>query len=407
MSMVAADRLRDAQQLDLFGSILGVYLRGGEPVDNDKLYETLVDSGKVDREEMDRREPIGRSGAQRSVAKRRVRWYQQTLKQLGLVERVPERRGAWRATAKAKAELTPAPPRVVMLGFSTELGVGLWASCSDVFGQLGEPITCCITSPPYALARPRAYGGPTQQQYVDFICASLEGVVKHLVRGGMLALNISNDIFEPGSPARSLINERLTLALADRFNLSLHDRLVWANPSKAPGPIQWASKQRMQLNVGWEPVLVFCNDPHAAVADNRRVLQEHTERHLRLMRGGGENREGVFGDGAYRLKRGAFGQETAGRIPKNVLTFGHQCGELMQLRKLADESGLPRHGATMPLRLAKFLVEWLSKPGDLVVDPFAGWYTSCKAAEALGRRWIGTELMLEHVLGARPRFAGA
>jgi site-specific DNA-methyltransferase (cytosine-N4-specific) len=406
MSIGVSEGVREAQQLDLFGSILGVYLKGGEPVDNDKLYDAIVETGQVDRDEMERREPIGRAGTQRSVAKRKVRWYQQTLKKLGLVERVPERRGWWRATAKAKAELTPAPPRVVMLGFSTELGVGLWASCGDVFGQIDEPITLCLTSPPYALARPRAYGNPDQKSYVDFICSSLEGVVKHLVRGGMLALNISNDIFEPGSPARSMINERLTLAMADRLGLSLMERLVWNAPSKAPGPIQWASKKRMQLNVGWEPVLIFCNDPHAAVADNRRVLQEHTERHLKLMRGGGENREGVFGDGAYRLKKGSFGEETAGRIPKNVLTFGHQCGELMQLRKLADEAGLPRHGATMPLRLAKFLVEWLSRPGDLVADPFAGWFTSCKAAEALGRRWIGTELMLEHVLGARPRFAG-
>lgn len=394
----------DGAQLDLFGSVLGVYLRHGDRVDNEDLYSELVAAGKVEQAEMDRVEPIGSAGVERSVAKRKVRWYQQTLKHLGLVERVPEKRGAWRATAKAREKLTPAPARVVMLGFSTDLGVGLWASCRDVFDGLGEPITACVTSPPYALARPRAYGNPTHQEYVDFICDSLEGVVKHLVRGGSLAINISNDIFEPGSPARSMLQERLTLALADRLGLSLLERLIWVNPSKPPGPIQWASLKRMQLNVAYEPVLVFTNDPHASIADNRRVLQEHTAKHLRLIRGGGESREAVFGDGAYRIKHGSFGQETPGKIPKNVLTFGHQSAELMELRSLADAAGLPRHSATMPMRLATFLVEWLSRPGDLVADPFAGWFTSCRSAEKVGRRWIGTELMLEYVLGARPRF---
>jgi hypothetical protein len=395
------------EQLELFRSVLGVYVDAGEGVENEALYDRLVERGVVEQADMERREPIGAAGTERSVVKRRVRWYQQTLKHLGLVERVPDARGNWRATEKARAKLTPAPPRVTLLGFSTDLGVAIWGCCTDVFNRLDEPIVACISSPPYPLARPRAYGNPSVADYTDFVCRSLEGVVRHLVRGGTIALNLSNDVLEQGSPARALYKERLVLALHERLGLHKLDELIWANPSKPPGPVRWASMERMLLNVAYEPVLLICNDPRAALADNRRVLVEHTERHLRLMRNGGESRERVYGDGAYRLHEGSFGRETPGRIPRNVLTIGHRCGELTKLRAAAAAAGLPPHGATMPLRLAKFLVSYLSGPGDLCVDPFAGWFTLGKAAEELGRRWIGTEMMLEYVQGARLRFLGA
>ena len=73
-----------------------------------------------------------------------------------------------------------------------------------------------------------------------------------------MALSLSNDIFEQGSPARSLYLERLTIALEDRLGLRLMDRLIWKS-NKPPGPYQWASKERMQLNTAYEPVLWFSN----------------------------------------------------------------------------------------------------------------------------------------------------
>ena len=60
----------------------------------------------------------------------------------------------------------------------------------------------------------------------------------------------------------------------------------------------------------------------------------------------------------------------------------------------------------MPLALAKFLVEWLSRPGDLVVDPMAGTLTTAKAAEITGRRWLASELHLEYLLAGAYRFEG-
>lgn len=61
----------------------------------------------------------------------------------------------------------------------------------------------------------------------------------------------------------------------------------------------------------------------------------------------------------------------------------------------------------MPLKLAEFLVTFLSEPGDLVVDGFAGSFTTARAAENLGRRWIATDIMAEYVMGGAVRFEQA
>jgi DNA modification methylase len=393
-----------SQQLNLFGPIMQLY-RDGAPVSNDTLYEGLRKAKAIDAEDV--RAPVGKAGQIYSITKRRLRWYQQTLKALGLIERVPAARGVWRVTPKGKNELTPAPAQVRMIGFSTELGVGLWADATDVFGRIAEPIHLLLTSPPYPLAQARAYGGPKQAEYVDFVCRLLEPVVANLVPGGSICLNVSNDIFIPGSPARSLYREHLILALHSRLGLFKLDQIIWEDRSKAPGPIAWASKERFHLNTAWEPCYWLTNDPSRLRSDNRRVLQPHSERQQRLIARGGEQRSTNYGDGANRLAPGAFGRQTAGAIPKNVLQFGHRCHSQNAMRKAAVAAGLPIHGATMPLSLARFLVEFLTEKGDLVVDTCAGWFTTAAAAEESGRRWIATERMLEYVLGASSRFESA
>jgi site-specific DNA-methyltransferase (adenine-specific) len=50
------------------------------------------------------------------------------------------------------------------------------------------------------------------------------------------------------------------------------------------------------------------------------------------------------------------------------------------------------HPTQKPLELVRRLVAAASRPGDLVVDPFAGSGTTFVACEALGRRWLGCEI---------------
>lgn len=50
------------------------------------------------------------------------------------------------------------------------------------------------------------------------------------------------------------------------------------------------------------------------------------------------------------------------------------------------------HPTQKPLRVLLPLVEAFSRPGDIVLDPFAGSGSSLLAAKALGRNWLGVEM---------------
>ena len=58
-------------------------------------------------------------------------------------------------------------------------------------------------------------------------------------------------------------------------------------------------------------------------------------------------------------------------------------------RKYAKETD---HPAVMPMSLAKRCVKITSRPGDVVLDPYAGSGTTLIAARDLGRKWVGVEL---------------
>lgn len=391
-------------QMNLFEHVGEAYAAArSHTLDNDSLYRAVARLAELPESELDTKVPVGRSGQTHSLLKRKIRWHQQSMKSMGLIEHVPDKRGLWQLTEAGKSKLTRIRPTVAMLAYSTDLGMAVWGNCQHALKNLDVPITLCISSPPYPLKKARAYGNPTAQDYVDFITAAMEPVVRHMSPEGSLVLNVSNDIFENSSPARSLYLEKLVIALCERLGLSLMDRFVWHNPSKPPGPVRYASIERNQLNVAYEPVLWFALDPSRCKADNRRVLEPHSEKHLKLMQQGGEQRIQRHSDGAYTLRHGSYGNVTPGRIPRNVLTMGHSCPSLQRLNRKLDELGLPRHGAPMPLSLVLFFIRFLTEVHDLVVDPFGGSGTLAEGAEATGRSWLSIECMLEYVKGSAER----
>lgn len=392
-------------QLDLFSAVMHAYnAEHAGQLANTALYDTVANLAGVCAHDMARREPVGQSGQPHNLIKRKIRWWQQSLKHWGVLDRVDGERGVWALTHPTRKGLSQIKPGVSVVGFSTALGVAILGSCDSVFAHVDAPVVLSIMSSPYPLAKERAYGNVSEAHFVDWICRTLEPVVKCLVDGASVCLNVSQDIFMPGLPERSMYCERLLLALHDRLGLRLVDRLIWENTSRQPGPTQWACIKRVQLRHAYEPVYWMTNNPLALRTDNRRVLQAHTERHLKLMQSGGEKREGVYCDGAHRIRQGSFSNPTQGSIAKNILKFSHTCADQRAYKARARAMGLPAHGAPMPLSLASFLVEFMSQEGETVIDPFAGSFTTAVAAQRLGRRWIATDNVLQYVIGAATRF---
>ena len=63
------------------------------------------------------------------------------------------------------------------------------------------------------------------------------------------------------------------------------------------------------------------------------------------------------------------------------------------------------HPCQMPVALLERIILACSKPGDLVLDPFAGSGTTLLAAARQGRRWVGVELSKAYAGRARKRIA--
>lgn len=68
-------------------------------------------------------------------------------------------------------------------------------------------------------------------------------------------------------------------------------------------------------------------------------------------------------------------------------------------------TGNKLHPTQKPLSILKPLVETFTRPGDIVLDPFAGSGSSLRAAQLLGRNFIGIELEAQHCAVARARLS--
>jgi DNA modification methylase len=78
------------------------------------------------------------------------------------------------------------------------------------------------------------------------------------------------------------------------------------------------------------------------------------------------------------------------RLPKNVFSIANTNSNDFFLRT-CKERGITPHPARMPLELSNFFIEFLTDPGDIVLDPFAGSNTTGFCAEKLSRSWISIE----------------
>lgn len=69
----------------------------------------------------------------------------------------------------------------------------------------------------------------------------------------------------------------------------------------------------------------------------------------------------------------------------------------------ASEKKFGKHPTQKPLKIMKELVELLSNPGDVVLDPFMGTGSTCVASALTGRKYVGIELCEEYYLISKKR----
>lgn len=273
--------------------------------------------------------------------------------------------------------------------------------CADSLGFMrslpGDSVDLVVTSPPYALHFKKEYGNADQEDYTAWFMPFAAEIKRIIKPSGSFVLNLGG-AWQPGTPIRSLYHYRTLLALTDQMGFGLAQEFFWFNPAKMPAPAEWVNVRRIRVKDSVEYIFWLVKDAMAN-ADNRRVLQPYSEDMKRLIKRGVKQTIRPSG----HVINGTFASDKGGSIPSNLIQCGNNESNSSYIRK-SKEMGTKVHPARYPAELPRFFIEFLTQPGDCILDPFAGSNTTGYVAEALGRRWISIEIRDDYAAESRLRF---
>ena len=301
--------------------------------------------------------------------------------------------------------------------YSTKQGMAFCDDSIELLQKLpSESVDLIMTSPPFALTRPKQYGNESQEEYVSWFSeAFADDLLRVLKPSGSLVVDIGGS-YKKGLPVRSLYHFELAIAL-EKKGFHLAQEFYWFNPAKMPAPVQWVNIERIRVRDSVNPVWWFSKSVRPK-ADNRRVLKPYTKSMKRLLeRGynaGPRPSEHVVGDRWNVNNHGAipenlliaawpFTENTITPEVHNILAISNTSSN-DEFSRRCRENNVRKHPARFPLELPSFFINFLTDPGDVVFDPFGGTCATGKAAEDLGRKWFTCEIDPEYTKTSSLRF---
>jgi DNA modification methylase len=285
--------------------------------------------------------------------------------------------------------------------YTTELGAAFQGDSLRLLAELeDESVDLVMTSPPFALQRQKEYGNREQHEYVEWLTAFARIVRQKLRPTGSFVLDLGG-AYEKGVPARSLYNFRVPIRFCDELGFFLAEDFYWFNPSKLPSPIEWVNKRKLRAKDSVNTVWWFSKTEWPK-ADVTKVLAPYSDRMKKLIAD-----PAAF----YTPKKrpsghdigSAFGRDNGGAIPSNLLQIPNSESNGQYLSG-CTAVGAKQHPARFPAKLPEFFIRFLTDPGDLVVDIFAGSNTTGSVAEVERRHWLSFDLSLEYVAASAFRF---
>jgi len=285
------------------------------------------------------------------------------------------------------------------LVYRTELGEMHCADSLAFMRQLpDESVDLVVTSPPYALHFKKEYGNANQGQYVAWLLPFAAEIKRILKPEGSFVLNIGG-AWTPGKPVRSLYHFRLLLALCDEVGFHLAQEFFWYNPAKMPAPAEWVNVRRIRVKDSVEYIFWLSKTANPK-ANNNNVLQAYSRDMERLVAKGVKQTIRPSG----HVIKNSFSSGNVGSIPGNLIQCGNNESNSDYIRG-SKAKGTQIHPARFPADLPRFFIRFLTDPGDVVLDPFAGSNTTGAVAEVLERRWLGVELNETYARDSELRFA--
>lgn len=270
---------------------------------------------------------------------------------------------------------------------------------SEIGRRLRGKVQLIFTSPPYPLNRKKKYGNLKGADYVTWLSELAPRLSALLKPDGSLVMELGNS-WTPGSPTMSTLALESLLAFKEKGDLYLCQQFVCHNPARLPSPVQWVNRERIRVKDAYTH-LWWMSPTDRPSADNTRVLTKYSASMRRLLRTGHYN--SGRRPSQHNIGDTSFLKDNGGAIPSNVLTVSNTSSNDAYLRYCRQKSVDP-HPARMAPVLPEFFIRFLTKPRNLVFDPFSGSNCTGATAETLKRRWIGIEPLTDYIDSSIGRF---
>ncbi|MAX25672.1 MAG: site-specific DNA-methyltransferase [Phycisphaeraceae bacterium] len=314
--------------------------------------------------------------------------------------------------------------RLGRLDHETHLGkYYLGESGKVLHGEIGAnlegKVNLILTSPPFPLNKKKKYGNFRGDEYRQWLSQLAPLFSKLLAPDGSIVIELGN-AWEHGRPVQSLLHLHALIDFVENeeANLRLCQQFVCYNPARLPGPAQWVTIKRTRVTDSFTQVWWMAKSDWPK-ADNRRVLRPYSDSMNSLLARGQYNSgdrpsEHKISDTGFLANHGgsimpnvleleSSDLNEAIRLPQNTLRFANtQSND--DFHRRCKTAGIVPHPARMPAGLAAFFIEFLTEPGDLVLDPFGGSNTTGYVSEQMDRRWIAVEADRQYALQSRLRF---
>jgi DNA modification methylase len=272
--------------------------------------------------------------------------------------------------------------------------------------ELRNKVQLILTSPPFPLNKKKRYGNLQGEEYKNWFLNLAEIFSNLLTEDGSIVIELGNS-WEPGLPVQSLLHLESLLGFVKhpKANLRLCQEFVCYNPSRLPSPAQWVTVNRIRTIDSFTHIWWISKSDYPK-ADNRKVLRPYSKSMKLLLKkqkynkGVRPSEHNISEKGFLKDNKGSImhnlieieqiDENRNTRLPKNVFSIANTNSNDFFLRTCQERDITP-HPARMPLELSNFFIEFLTEPGDIVLDPFAGSNTTGFCAEKLSRRWISIE----------------
>jgi site-specific DNA-methyltransferase (adenine-specific) len=297
-------------------------------------------------------------------------------------------------------------------------------------------INLIITSPPYF--KQRNYGGgigneKTIEEYIDNLLAVFSECVRILRNDGSIVFNLGDKYLES---SLQLIPYKFAIEVLKTFPVKLINNIMWVKLNPTPRQYQ------KRLVSSTEPFFHFVKSDDyyynfiSYMNNNNGAKNKRTngnnigKKYFELIKNSNltleqkkmaicelqevieEVKTGKIESFRMKIKgihSEPFGGQDGGRkyqLMKKGFTIIKIKGESMKrdvIESAVETIKGCKHPAIYPLFIIKELIKLLSRPNDIVLDPFIGSGTTAVAAKELNRRYIGVEINEEYCKYTRER----